>query len=754
MPALPLPELLDQAQNALSEGDTGRAIAACRRILQQYPDCVAAHRLMGEAHLAQRERAEAERAFAAALLRDPQCVAAYVGLGRIAEEHQDVQAALAYYQAAWEIAPAQGELRECVMRLARETYGPDGRLQLTRAGLASLHYQAGRWGRAVAECAAVLAEYPSRVDVRLRLAQALWRRGEWDRAAAACRAVLDQTAGPGALGALLLLADIERRRGNQSAAAALRDRARALDPTGARAAELLASADGLDFFIPAEPLLVDEVAAPVVETALPRIGPAPDFLMVEEHADAPPPPPDLMVEARAAAPSPPPAPVDLALPTDQEVEAARPEEISTAGYTGLLRSLEDSGLEPFAAEDFDAAADVAPPWVTDGQDVDATPPAPAAAELDVAEPDVAAPPRDEDLAALFAIPSDREIEAARPDEPQLAGFTTILQSLEERGLAPFHLAGTPDEPAAPPEPAAGTAESVSSDWDAIDEEIRDAIPGETPRGYTDELRSLAAAGVEPFTFDDEEIPFFQRTRPDVSPVDTDAPAAAPPEMDDLDALAAWVPVPETADESVASTAEAAAVPLAEADLAILAEDETAAEPDASAERALDAGAVSGAIERLGMDPELVERARTAKAALIAAGQVAGDRSLAPAAEAPDAGPTATAPAAPVGADLAALAAAVRQQPTDVAARFALAEALVDAGQAGAALEQYQWLYRHPADDAERLIHGLTRITAADPEAAIAAHRLLGAIYRKRGEVHLASRHYSLAVSRARRDRRG
>src|SRR5690606_28030135 len=58
---------------------------------------------------------------------------------------------------------------------------------------------------------------------------------------------------------------------------------------------------------------------------------------------------------------------------------------------------------------------------------------------------------------------------------------------------------------------------VAADWDQIDEEIRSAIPGEMPRGYTDQLRSIDAAGVEPFSFDDEEIPFFQRMKPRPQP---------------------------------------------------------------------------------------------------------------------------------------------------------------------------------------------------------------------------------------------
>lgn len=798
MPALPLAEAVQQAQDAIGGGDYRRAIETCRRVLHSYPDCVTAHRLLGEAYLEQRDEAAAERAFNAALQRDPQCVSAYVGLGLIAEARRDVDTALAYFQAAWEIAPARGDLRERVVQLARDTYGPEGRLQLTRAALGSLHYHAGRWGRAVNECAAVLAEYPARVDVRLRLAEALWRRGEWDRAAATCRAVLEQA--PGAVGALLLLADIERRLGHDDAAAALRERALAVDPEGARAAELLAPApDRVDYFMPAEPPMVEEVDEPLVEAERPRIGPAPDFTAPEPEAiqTAPPADPTGVPEApapveHAAADD----PFDVALPTDQELEAARPDTVSTAGFTGLLRSLEDSGIEPFDAGDFGDTEAELPPWVM--EPVEPEPTTPAAAEPPVAEPpaaeadtaaDIAADTSadEPDLTELLGISSDQEIEAARPDDGPLSGYTGILRSIEDTGLSPFDL-GDPETPeVAKPDPGleaddlveqieaiaaadaadgaedaevdgAQAADVLAGDWDSIDQEIREAIPGEMPRGYTDELRSLDAAGVEPFSFDDEEIPFFQRMRRDETlPIEDALVDAEAPDVLDVS-----MPAEEEA-EATDELEEASVMLLEEADLAALdvdAEpapadtvvDEAPAEPEA--ERVDDAETVSDAIERLGVDADLVERARAAKESLIEAGRIAGDQPLEPpSAVEPEPEPELVEPE-PVGVDLSALEEAVRQVPESSAARLALADALVAAGQGEAALEHYQWLYRHAPDESEAVIRGLTRITETAPEAAAATHRLLGAIYRKRGEVHLASRHYGLAVSLSQGQRGG
>lgn len=796
MPALLLAEAVQQAQDAINTGDYRRAVETCRQVLRSYPDCVTAHRLLGEASLEQRDEAAAEQAFTAALQRDPQCVGAYVGLGLIAEARRDPEKALAYFQAAWEIAPTRSDLRERVVRLARDTYGPEGRLQLTRAALGSIHFQAGRWGRAVSECAAVLAEYPGRVDVRLRLAEALWRRGEWERAAATCRAVLEQS--PGAFSALVLLADIERRLGNDEEAAKLRERVQAADPDGSRAAELLAAVpDRIDFFLPAEPPVVEEPVEPAVDVERPRIGPAPDFTAPEPESDETPPaaawepaapePPIPATDAASAADAA--DPFDVPLPTDQELDAARPDDSTTAGFTGLLRSLEDSGIQPFDAAAFSDTEAGLPPWVLEPDE-----PAPAEPNHVVPEPVEPEPPaaaaapapepaeEEPDLSSLLGISSDQEIEAARPDDEPPAGYTGILRSLEDTGLAPFdpELTAEPasalpeetpeQEPDLPiPEPAAASdagettaGDVLAGDWDAIDQEILEAIPGEMPPGYTDELRSLDAAGVEPFTFDEEEIPFFQRTRQDdVLPV-AEEPAITEEVADteaDIESLGA--PEGPGEEEVLAPAADAAGEERLpdEADLAGLEGDVEPAPAGAVVDEAptvpdldgvADDAAVSSAIERLGVGPDLVERARVAKEELIASGRITGDQPLEPAAEA---APLESEEGAQEGVDLAALEDAVREQPDSRAARLALAEGLVAAGQAEAALEHYQWLYRHAPDQGEAVIRGLIQITDLAPEAAAAAHRLLGAIYRKRGDVHLASRHYGLAVSRA-QERRG
>lgn len=850
MPALSLAEAVHQAQDAISGGNYRAAVDTCRWVLNQFPNYVTAHRLLGEAYLEQRDTSAAERAFQETIRRDPQNLQAYVGLGLIARERDDARASLAYLQAAWENAPQRADLREHVVRLSQEVYGADGRLQLTRAGLCSLHYHAGRWGRAVSECAAVLADHPGRIDIRLRLAAALWRRGEDDRAAATCRAVLEQA--PQAATALLILADIERRRGNTDEATALRDRARAVDPAGTLAAELIGAVGGerAEFLLPETVPMLEEQPEAVVEPERPYIAPAPDFSAPAEPTHAEP------AHAEAA-----PESLDISLPSDEELESARPSDEAAAGYTGMLRSLEGEGLAPFNTSEFDAAG-----------------------EQQAAEAPAAQDATEQEAADVFGISSDQEIAAARPPEEQPHGFTGILRSLEDTGLQPFSFDDEPpppwlledesdegfdealsEEPAGQqavpgePEPSAEDVAAeppteptpLATDWDSIDDEIRSAIPGDMPRGFTDQLRSLDATGVEPFTFDDEEIPFFQRQRPsepeearetgaepqpelpedlagldsgeslppeesvtEASLLDEDElaalgegpaaeevqePASEQPDwsgLEDMDDLAATA---EAADEDIADlieldgvdwavdefAAEEASVveqarwgeapegqeqPEPELETAepvdetIFAVEETAAEetvieqapavePPATSEVEAETGAQAGeiddlgdaqvAIDRLGVGPELFERARASKESLVESGQISGDVPFAEADE-PVPAPSAEmeAPAGPLP----------DEPPSEPAARLAYADRLVDAGRIDEALDNYRWVYRHAPDFSDGLLAGLHRVLGTDARAAALAttHNLLGAIYRRRGEVHLSSRHYAAALASKRR----
>lgn len=256
--SISLAEAIDQVQQMLREdgsevaSDPERSVDICRAILGRYPNLPEAQRLLGLNLRRLGDASGAERAFASALQSDPRDAASLWELGLLAESRGELETALAYVQAAWEIDPWRRDRRERVVSLSQAVYGSDGRLQLTRAALASIYYRAGRWDRAVDECAEVVSELGERLDVQLLMAAALCREGRFGWAAASCRDVLDRT--PNAVDALLLLAEIERRDGNLAEAGWLRERAFAIDPSPERPSALLGFAgdESRAFFQPAD----------------------------------------------------------------------------------------------------------------------------------------------------------------------------------------------------------------------------------------------------------------------------------------------------------------------------------------------------------------------------------------------------------------------------------------------------------------------------------------------------------------------
>lgn len=249
----------------MDRGDYRLAVAACAHVLETYPSCLTAHRMLGEAHLEQAQTDKAIQHFEQTIAVDPLNVVARLGLGVAAEEKREMGAAYAAYLHAWEINPALDQVRDELVRL-RGLLGGDERLHPTRAGLAGIFARSGQFGRAAAEWRAVLAVEPDSRRARTSLAEVMWRTGDDGAAAAACREALRSC--PENARALAMLADIERRRGNQ-AAAELIDRYQFVDPAGEIATLMAEWRDELDLsFLRRESYQVSEFDfsnAPVAE---------------------------------------------------------------------------------------------------------------------------------------------------------------------------------------------------------------------------------------------------------------------------------------------------------------------------------------------------------------------------------------------------------------------------------------------------------------------------------------------------------
>ena len=202
--------LVQGAQDAMERGDYRLAIAATNHALQQYPNCLAAHRMLGEAYLERADQLAAITHFERALAVDPLNVVARLGMGVAAEETRDYKSAYAHYLHAWELNPALDQVRDELVRI-RGLLNVDDRLHPTRAGLAGVHTRSGQFGRAIGEWRAILAAEPDSRRARSSIAELLWRMGDDHGAALAAREALRGC--PENARALALLAELEKRRG-------------------------------------------------------------------------------------------------------------------------------------------------------------------------------------------------------------------------------------------------------------------------------------------------------------------------------------------------------------------------------------------------------------------------------------------------------------------------------------------------------------------------------------------------------------
>jgi tetratricopeptide (TPR) repeat protein len=228
--------LLDQAEQSLHADGTQATLDLCQTVLRDYPRCLRACRLAGAALWAQGQAAAAVRLFTTVLNGDPEDVIARYGLSRALEE-SDLDAAVAEMEIAFALAPGNLEIRQTLQRL----YQARGKtvdipLKLTRDALARTHARGALWSRAVAETRQLLAAQPSRLDLRVLLAEVLWRSGDLPQSAVAWQEIL--TAWPYCLKANLVLGHIWDGEGKKEAAGALFRKARELDPEDRMAGEL------------------------------------------------------------------------------------------------------------------------------------------------------------------------------------------------------------------------------------------------------------------------------------------------------------------------------------------------------------------------------------------------------------------------------------------------------------------------------------------------------------------------------------
>lgn len=102
-PLVQVQPLVDAAEAALAKSDFRGAADLARRAVEGNPRSSAAHRILGDAALAQGDPSTAEREFIAATAIDPADAKAEIGLGRTADRAHQPNTAAAHYRRALEI---------------------------------------------------------------------------------------------------------------------------------------------------------------------------------------------------------------------------------------------------------------------------------------------------------------------------------------------------------------------------------------------------------------------------------------------------------------------------------------------------------------------------------------------------------------------------------------------------------------------------------------------------------------------------
>ena len=192
MARMSLQAAFDQARQWLESNDLDRAIGLSEHILQSYPNNLEAHRLLGEASLANRQLDHAQESFEYILAADPENIPAHVGLGVTLERRGKLEQAVREFEQALEIKPDMPELRSQVLRLYTEGGIENPQLRLSHAGLARLYAKGQMLPQAVNEFRKVIKNQPDRYDARVALAETLWNNEQEEEATALSRALISE----------------------------------------------------------------------------------------------------------------------------------------------------------------------------------------------------------------------------------------------------------------------------------------------------------------------------------------------------------------------------------------------------------------------------------------------------------------------------------------------------------------------------------------------------------------------------------
>ncbi|HEX5418251.1 MAG TPA: tetratricopeptide repeat protein, partial [Chloroflexota bacterium] len=186
-----LNEISRRADRAVRLGAYPYASLLCERILRWFPGDARARSLLGQASLGAGDHERARQQFDLALEYDPEDATALAALGVVHSAEGRLGAAVKAFERAYDLNPANEEVRDSLARLyAERDGGPTAVPAAPPVAVARWRLRHEPLETALDAVNTLLVSQPGNVAVALARAEALWRSERFDDAERACRQIL------------------------------------------------------------------------------------------------------------------------------------------------------------------------------------------------------------------------------------------------------------------------------------------------------------------------------------------------------------------------------------------------------------------------------------------------------------------------------------------------------------------------------------------------------------------------------------
>lgn len=175
---------LARLDDLLAANATDEVIHHCRHILKYTPKNVATYRTLGRALLYSARWDAARAIFRRVLGVYPDDYVAHIALSEINDQQGQGNEAIWHLERAYEQEPNNGDLIDSLRELYRKYHHSDQtRIQLTAAAVARQYTRSGLYDQAIDLLRSSLERMPTRLDLKVLLAESLWENDQHIEAA-------------------------------------------------------------------------------------------------------------------------------------------------------------------------------------------------------------------------------------------------------------------------------------------------------------------------------------------------------------------------------------------------------------------------------------------------------------------------------------------------------------------------------------------------------------------------------------------